>query len=242
MGAIKQGDGLWGDALLYYGLMSAVDSTYGVRIQACQDVSGRIWRNEYYADRQIDYMNSCSRDMLSGFLLGCTPLQAQILYRYLKHHNWLLCPKASDNRNKAGLMGRLEVWAKAYDKKWVYHIVAFISLFEALGAWKGYQLHLVMIALLRCKQAGVMNWFYRQTLKICDTRSKGNAVVAFLKRDVWALGMIELKLESHKADGQEFSDVWPFASFEVWRELREAHPLALEFVGKAREKLSERTR
>jgi len=97
-----------GDSTLYAGMLAHVGHPEAVEyVNECVDVTGQIWRYPE-APAQGQYTNSCSRDMFMGVLLGGDRLTKMSVASYLHFNNGLLCPKASDNRNKVGVMG----WAQ----------------------------------------------------------------------------------------------------------------------------------
>lgn len=229
---IVYGDGLHGDALLYYGLMTEVDpKQYQKIVSFCQDDSGRIWRNITSTDRGKNYVNACSRDMMAGFLLGAKREQVEALRAYLRKNKWLLCPTASDNRNRVGLLGRLEIEARVRGWRWPFYIIQAFAVLEIATAWKGYQMHLGLVALLRCRRQGLAGPLYKWGTFIAELRSSGNFLVAYMTKDTESLRRARMGLIDRGPCG--YKDVWPAATFEPWRANRMAHPLALEFVNKA---------
>lgn len=97
-----------GDSTLYAGMLAYLgDKEAKKYVEQCVDWVGQIWRNPDAQDKG-DYINSSSRDMFIGALLGADRLTKLEIAGYLKFNNGLLCPKASDNRNKVGVMG----WAQ----------------------------------------------------------------------------------------------------------------------------------
>lgn len=194
---------VWGDSTLYAGMLVAIGdvSQWGYVNFGCIDTEGRIWRNPEDREKGEDYPNSSSRDMLMGALLGASRGALLDIANYLKKNKGLICPTATDNRNKLGVMG----WANLGDAirrrgKWsirqaVRHmgwkgyliyvlfrpLLGFTTFMEALTALKGYQINLVYAALFLHAMNERVGWWYRQTLRVLDkVRGQDDLVFHYL--------------------------------------------------------------
>jgi hypothetical protein len=230
-----------GDYTLYAGLFEAV-GVY-MCVDLCVDDNGRVWRNPEASSNQVDYQNSSSRDMLMGVLLSLRLHLAERVYDYLKLNKGKLSPRATDNRNKAGIVGMCYL-SLLSGRGWERHLSWMLSPILLLSTLvplkKPYELHLLMCTLLLHKRIGKWGRCEKWTLKLLDYASPMNAVVKFTQGDVVSLRRIhEGLLDRAKGD---WDDHWPFASYEPWRDKRMAHPSAAQWVVYAITKLSGRPR
>lgn len=228
----EHGHSILGDACLYIGMYAHMDKSYVPHILACQDENGRIWRNPEEAKNQKSkYSHGTSRDMLGGFLLGCVdqPEAVAKLARYLKK-NRVLSPNGDGRTNP-----RIAGWAnigrvlKKHNypilknlgfRGWLCYVLAtplmpLVNLIESLTAWKGYQLHLVMVAVLFQRALGVKDGFLtRLTLKVLDERSPNNHLVSFLKDDIEPMKFERPHDWNRYHDSKNvYKDAWVYASF-----------------------------
>lgn len=226
---IEQKSPLNGDYTLYAGLFEAIGSYAGVDL--CVDVEGRVWRNTESAQRGYNYMNSSSRDMLLGVLLSSRIFVAEKVYYYLKENKGLLCPNATDNRNKAGFIGMCYlslISGKGWERYFSFILSPVMLLSLLVPLKKPYELHLSMCTLLVHSNIGMWGWFEKTALKLMDYASPNNAIVKYMLGDVKALHEISLGLDDRMPG--DWDDHWPFASYEPWRDKRMAHPSAKLWV------------
>jgi len=158
---------VWGDSTLYAGMLIAVgDHGQFYHLYRCLGEDGRIWRNPEAAQNQVDYPNSSSRDMMMGMLLGASSVMLYSIVTYLRENDGLLCPTATDNRNKIGVLGwaNLGVAASSWPMRliWYYLLYPFlglISFISALTVYKGFQLNLIFCELMFYEKHGVAKWW-----------------------------------------------------------------------------------
>lgn len=228
----EHGCSIHGDACLYIGMYAHMDPSYVPHILACQDENGRIWRNpEEAKNQESPYDHGTSRDMLSGFLLGCVdqPEAVAKLGRYLKKHRRL--SPSGDGRTNPRLTGWAKIGMVLKKHKypilknlgfrgWLYYKISspfmqLVNLIEALTVWKGYQLHLVMVAVLFQRALGIKDTYITKLLiKVLDERSPHNHLVSFIKGDLAAM-KFELPHDwnRHRDIRNVYKDSWIYADF-----------------------------
>lgn len=193
---------VWGDAALYAGMMAHVGSSQANEfLRDCLDGNGRLWRNPGACEAQRDYVNSCSRDMMMGALLGMHQKQIIDFSLYLKKNKGLLCPEASDNRNQIGVMGWAHLGMRLDSDATVknmglggylkYHVFKYflglVTLIEALTVYEAYQINLVYCSLMLQRMHRPSRWD-KWTMKVLEKiRNCGDPVFSYLKGDYKAV-------------------------------------------------------
>lgn len=252
---LKKPDGLWDDATLYIGMFANLDSRFKKDLLACLDVNGQLWRNPEAAEAGVQYRDSCSRDILNGFLLGASDRDLLPFFEFLRKNKWRLCPSSSGTGNLVGPCGAIEIlwridrsfynfFSVNVAGRFLWWILPFVSVVEAVTARKGYRLHQVMVDLLRYqKYEWDKHWLtkhaFKASLRICELRSPGNAVTFFLKKDLVGLKKRVAHLRYFHNKRREYQDVWPFATFESWRAPRIMHPSAFSWAVLAQRRLEQ---
>lgn len=185
-----------GDSTLYAGMLAYVGYPGAVEyVNDCVDVAGQIWRHPE-AQYQRQYVNSSSRDMFMGVLLGGDRLTKMTAASYLKFSNGLLCPQASDNRNKIGVMGWAQLglalqedatpaimgWKGYLISKIFKPLLGLVALLEALTVYERYQINLVYCALMLYCKHGAARWWEKQILKVIrEVRGQNDVVLNYLE-------------------------------------------------------------
>lgn len=194
---------VWGDSTLYAGMLIAVGdlSQWSYLNFGCIGTDGRVWRNPEAKEAGVDYPNSSSRDMMMGALLGAGRGTLLDIALYLRNSGGLICPTATDNRNKLGVMG----WANLGDtirrrgnwnRRWaIKHmgwkgyltyllfrpLLGLTTFMEAVFAMRGYQVNLVYATLLLHALNNRVGWWYKKTLWFLEVaRGKDDLVFYYL--------------------------------------------------------------
>lgn len=234
--------GNWHDACLYYGIMAEADPSYLDYIIHCQASDGRVCRNPEDAYLHEPYVNASSRDMMIGFHLAiasCPDYYAFTKYEllfnhvdYLRTHNWKLCPEATDNRNRVGGIGMAQVesllsqaGSTIVQRIRAMGLKAFIisrifkplmkptMVLEALTAWDGFQINLIMAALLMYRHLdGKDSIWAKWAIKIMKMRYSSNhpcGMLSYIEGDLKALKKVESNVS-------ENGDIWPPSQFSQW--------------------------
>ena len=192
---------VYGDSTLYAGMMVAVGGRQWVKeyVNRCVGNNGQVWRNPEATRRRENYKDSSSRDMFMGVLLGCDTYAHVAAAEYLRDNKGLLCPLASDNRNKVGIMGLAQLYAVLKPRLkeasiyktmgWKHYLLARlakpllgpIALVEAATVYKGYQVNLVYCALMLYKRLGIAPWWVKQTIRFLrNVREMPDLVCCYL--------------------------------------------------------------
>lgn len=239
MKSIKPGDGLWGDAVLYWGIASACgDSESNEQVlNSFSEITGRLHRNTY-----IDSKDT-SRDMMLGALLSSKEA-ADNLYIYLNKNRWKLSPTSKDARHLPGILGRIQVSFCAGKGFWRHAawILPFVLLLSANSPRKKpFELHLDICTLLlyrRFKWSRVNRWLLEMARFSLETLSRNNAIIRFMDKDLEKLIEIRQSIRNEDAEvPNRRKDHWSFATYEQWRDIRMAHPACEEWLNIAIENL-----
>lgn len=166
---------VYGDSTLYAGMLLAVDDKEQyAHLDGCVDPKGKIWRHPDYAAKGKEYINSSSRDMFMGVFLGAAsgyPKPLGRAARYLKQNKGLLCPKASDNRNKLGIVGKAQIdllFPEVFGFGWHRLLRPFLGLLlfiEAATVYKGYQVNLAYCTIMAYRKLNKYNWWTEKTVQ-----------------------------------------------------------------------------
>lgn len=234
---IKKNESLYGDSALYFGMLAYLDrKKWGSDLAACQNkLSGRLMRNPEDAPAHT------SRDMMIGFLLGCTQGEALKLREYCKQNKWRLSPESPDSRNIVWFSGRIQL-SMAARKGWerfLYWTLPLTHMIEMLTAWKEFQFHLVMVSALFFEKYKKRTWMLKLLWRVAAIRSPKNPIVLFATKDLNALNKTihAVQYELYHDEECTYKDHWSPASFEFWRANRMSHPAVLSWCQAAARKL-----
>lgn len=227
-----------GDSTLFAGMLCYVGPGSYPRYQYlydCLGADGQIWRNPEAATANIQYENSSSRDMFTGVLLAIGRTTLLDVADYLCKNDGLLCPAASDNRNRIGVMGWAQLgaalgeynsWRHGYQRlglkgfllsKIFKPLLGPVTLLEALTVYEKYQLNLVYCALMLYRKNGIAKFWERWTLKVLrQVRNQDDMVLRFLEGDVKSmerdLPNLVANRERAVCNGELVKD-WPMDNF-----------------------------
>lgn len=193
---------VWGDSALFAGMLAITGQRTEISYvdYGCVDLNGRIWRNSEARSKGEDYINSSSRDMFMGVLMGASRGVLRDVAEYLRNNKGKLCPTASDNRNKIGWLGwarlgeALKVagfslsdrresmgWNGYLKYQVARHFLGFTTFMEALTVFKGYQINLVYCALLLHAANRKHKFWFKPTLWVLrEVRNLDDLVLAYL--------------------------------------------------------------
>lgn len=218
-----------GDSTLYAGMFSHVgDQEASGYVSDCIDDGGRVWRNPEAARAQKDYVNSSSRDMFLGAMLGGSVIDHIKMLGYVTGTGGLISPESSDGRNKLGILGFAQLIACIPTLKLKMHFAGWrivwyfllnwlrgpLALIEALTVYKHYQLNLVYATLMLNRQHGVGKLWEPYVLKVLETiRGKEDAVLYYLKDD---LEKLEEEANRSRASRQNALNEHPTWNWYFW--------------------------
>lgn len=177
-----------GDDALFLGLMAAVEPSYQPLLDQCLGFDDYyLYRNPVFAKEQKQYYNCSSRDMLAGLLFLNNKKVLQAFVDATRKRGGKLAEEGDDRIHM-----RLSGWGQ-------FHMMGIkcgwrgllgslfvrpISVIEAATAWKGYQVHLVLVKLLWLKLVvKKWGWWERMTCKILKERIPHDAFLACLLGD-----------------------------------------------------------
>lgn len=190
-----------GDSTLYAGMLLAVgDDAQAEYLTECVGIDGQVWRNPAEQLAGKDYSNSSSRDMFMGVMLAAAsgyvlPLIAAV--DYLRKNDGLLCPSATDNRNKLGIVGWAQIgqllgkyaFSHLGLRYWLYYkllspFLGLIAFVEGATVYKGYQVNLVYCTLMMYQKLGVHKWWTKQSVRyLQNVRQMPDLVLSYLAGD-----------------------------------------------------------
>lgn len=209
----------WGDGTLYAGIFAELKSKMDTSIYTNEDaityvpsieeflVAGKVYRNPIDASIRANYMNSCSRDMFSGALLGISAerkkFQALRLARRLSRDKGILCEQATDGRKKVTLSAwaELSLLLSSFGYNFMeqrnimgikYTLIGYalrpllgiIMLLSVYTSFMAYQTHLVMASLLFLRSMNKQTMFYRFIIQALEIRYSGNnGMLNYIKGD-----------------------------------------------------------